>query len=69
MTALPAWMDRPDGLSVEECEALPEHISRRIEVVDGAIIVNAAPRRPTSCSTTHHCQTMTFYALGTVCLS
>lgn len=45
MTALPAWMDRPDGLSVEEYEALPEDICRRIEVVDGAIIVNAAPRR------------------------
>src|SRR5215472_2216473 len=38
-------MDRPNGLSVEEYEALPEDICRRIEVVDGAIIVNAAPRR------------------------
>lgn len=45
MTALPAWMDRPNGLSVEEYEALPEDICRRIEVVDGAIIVNAARRR------------------------
>src|SRR5260370_10661488 len=38
-------MDLPDGLSVQEYEALPEDICRRIEVVDGAIIVNAAPRR------------------------
>jgi Uma2 family endonuclease len=45
MTALPGWMDLPDGLSAEEYDALPEDICRRIEVVDGAIIVNAAPRR------------------------
>lgn len=46
MTALPDWMDLPPGgLSAEEYEALPEHISRRIEIVDGAIIVSAAPRR------------------------
>jgi Uma2 family endonuclease len=45
MTALPDWMDLPDGLSTREYEALPEDICRRIEVVDGAIIVNAAPRR------------------------
>lgn len=38
-------MDLPDGLSAAEYEALPEDICRRIEVVDGAIIVNAAPRR------------------------
>jgi Uma2 family endonuclease len=45
MTALPGWMDLPDGLSAAEYDALPEEICRRIEVVDGAIIVNAAPRR------------------------
>jgi Uma2 family endonuclease len=45
MTALPDWMDLPDGLGVQEYEALPEDICRRIEIVDGAIIVNAAPRR------------------------
>ena len=38
-------MDLPDGLSAAEYEALPEDICRRIEIVDGAIIVNAAPRR------------------------
>ncbi len=38
-------MDLPDGLSVAEYEALPEDICRRIEIVDGAIMVNAAPRR------------------------
>jgi Uma2 family endonuclease len=45
MTALPDWMDLPDGMGAEEYEALPEEICRRIEIVDGAIIVNAAPRR------------------------
>lgn len=45
MTALPGWMDLPDGLGAEEYEALPEDICRRIEIVDGAIIANAARRR------------------------
>jgi Uma2 family endonuclease len=45
VTALPDWMIQPDGLSAEEYEALPEEICRRIEVVDGAIVVNPAPRR------------------------
>ena len=43
--ALPGWMDLPGGLSAAEYEALPEDICRRIEIVDGAIIVNVAPRR------------------------
>jgi Uma2 family endonuclease len=38
-------MDVPDGLTAADYEALPEDICRRIEIVDGAIIVNAAPRR------------------------
>jgi Uma2 family endonuclease len=45
MTALPDWMDLPNGLGAEDYEALPEEICRRIEIVDGAIIVNAAPGR------------------------
>lgn len=46
MTALPDWMDLPpNGLSAEEYDALPEEICRRIEIVDGAVIVSAAPRR------------------------
>jgi Uma2 family endonuclease len=45
MTALPDWMDLPDGLGVQEYEALPEDVCRRIEIVDGAIIVNGGPRR------------------------
>jgi Uma2 family endonuclease len=45
VTALPDWMDLRDGLTAAEYEALPEEICRRIEVVDGAIIVSAAPRR------------------------
>ncbi len=45
MTVLPDWMDLPDGLTAQQYEALPEDICRRIEIVDGAIIVNHAPRR------------------------
>jgi Uma2 family endonuclease len=46
MTALPGWMDlSAEGLSAADYEALPADICRRIEVVDGAIIVNPAPRR------------------------
>ncbi|MGW4524288.1 Uma2 family endonuclease [Amycolatopsis sp. NPDC004378] len=47
MTALPDWMELPvTGLSVADYDALPEEICRRIEIVDGAIVVNPAPRRP-----------------------
>jgi Uma2 family endonuclease len=46
MTALPEWMVLPpEGLTAERYEALPEDVSRRVEIVDGAIVVNAAPRR------------------------
>lgn len=47
MTALPDWMMLPpEGLSAAAYEALPEEICRRIEIVDGAIVVNPAPSRP-----------------------
>jgi len=46
MTALPDWMvSHPEGLTVADYDALPEEISRRVEIIDGAIVVNAAPRR------------------------
>ena len=46
MTALPEWTySSPDGLTAEEYEALPEDICRRIEVVDGAIVLSPSPRR------------------------
>jgi hypothetical protein len=45
-TALPGWTDLPDGLTAAGYEALPEDICRRIEIVDGAIIVNARPAPP-----------------------
>jgi len=46
MTALPDWMvSRPDGLTIADYDALPEEICRHIEIVDGAIVVNPAPRR------------------------
>ncbi|QIZ39248.1 Uma2 family endonuclease [Saccharopolyspora sp. ASAGF58] len=35
----------PEGLSAAEYEALPEEVCRRIEIVDGAIVVTPAPRR------------------------
>lgn len=47
MTALPDWMVLSDaGITAADYEALPEEVCRRIEIVDGAIVVNAAPRRP-----------------------
>ena len=50
MTALanvPEWMvpQGPEGLTAEEYEALPEEISRRIEIVDGVVLVTPSPRR------------------------
>lgn len=46
MTALPDWMAaHPDGLTAAEYEALPEDICRRVEIVDGAVVVTPAPRR------------------------
>lgn len=44
MTALPNWM--VEGLTAADYDALPEDVCRQIEVVDGAIVVNPAPRRP-----------------------
>lgn len=47
MTALPDWlMLSPEGVTADEYERLPEDICKRIEIVDGAVIVNASPRRP-----------------------
>lgn len=46
MTAPLSWIElSPTELSAEDYEALPEEVCRRVEVVDGAIIVSAAPRR------------------------
>jgi Uma2 family endonuclease len=46
MTALPDWIvSHPEGLTAADYEALPEEISRRIEIIDGAVLVNASPRR------------------------
>lgn len=44
---LPDWMvSHPEGLTAADYDALPEEISRRIEIVDGAIVVTPAPRKP-----------------------
>lgn len=46
MTAVPSWhYSSPDGLTAEEYEALPEEVCRRIEVVDGKVILSPSPRR------------------------
>ena len=46
MTVMPDWMVLPpEGLTVAGYEALDEEICRSIEIVDGAIVVNPAPRR------------------------
>ena len=46
MTALPEWTySSPDGLTAEEYDVLPEDFCRRIEVVDGAIVLSPSPRR------------------------
>ena len=42
----PSWLDLPGAeLTVADYEALPEEVCRRIEVVDGGIVMTAAPRR------------------------
>lgn len=44
---LPDWMiSRPEGLTAADYESLPEEVCRRIEIVDGAIVVTPAPRKP-----------------------
>jgi Uma2 family endonuclease len=46
-STLPDWMlSHPAGLTAEDYEALPEEVSRRIEIVDGAVVVSPAPLRP-----------------------
>lgn len=44
---LPDWMlSRPQGLTAEDYESLPEEVCRRIEIVDGAVVVSPVPLRP-----------------------
>jgi Uma2 family endonuclease len=46
MPALPDWMVRSgEGLTVADYEALPEEVSRQIEIVDGAVVVSPSPPR------------------------
>src|SRR6266545_8154896 len=46
MTVLPEWLRlATDGLSASDYEALPEDLCRRIEVVDGGVVVLPAPHR------------------------
>jgi Uma2 family endonuclease len=46
MTALLDWMaSRPMGLTAADYDELSEEVCRRVEIVDGAVIMNAAPRR------------------------
>lgn len=47
MTALPDWlMLSPEGVTADEYERLPEDVCKRIEIVDGAVVVSPSPRRP-----------------------
>ncbi|HEY3611895.1 MAG TPA: Uma2 family endonuclease [Pseudonocardiaceae bacterium] len=62
MTALPDWMtSHPDGLTAADYDALPEEICRRIEIVDGGVVVNVAP-----CRAHQHLVRHFATALGTV---
>jgi Uma2 family endonuclease len=46
MTALPDWMVRSgEGLTVADYEALPEDVSRQIEILDGTVKVSPSPSR------------------------
>ncbi|MBB4910265.1 Uma2 family endonuclease [Actinophytocola algeriensis] len=46
MTALPDWMVRSgEGLTVADYEALPEEVSRQIEILDGTVKVSPSPSR------------------------
>ncbi|MET8848542.1 Uma2 family endonuclease [Amycolatopsis sp. NPDC004625] len=46
MTVLPEWLQlSPEGITVADYEALPEDVCRRVEIVDGAVVVLPAPTR------------------------
>ncbi|HEY0806109.1 MAG TPA: Uma2 family endonuclease, partial [Pseudonocardiaceae bacterium] len=46
VTALQDWIvSHPDALTAADYDALPEEICRRIEIVDGAILLSPSPRR------------------------
>ncbi|HYS38015.1 MAG TPA: hypothetical protein VEO01_20555 [Pseudonocardiaceae bacterium] len=46
MISLPDWMmSHQDGLAAADYEALSEETCRRIEIIDGAVVVNVAPGR------------------------
>jgi Uma2 family endonuclease len=46
MISLPDWMtSHPDGLTAADYDALPEETCRRIEIIDGAIVVTVAAHR------------------------
>lgn len=47
MTALPDWMIGSDEglITVADYEALPEDVCRRIEIVDGMVVLSPSPRR------------------------
>ena len=47
MTALEDWVNHlPNTLTVEDYEALPEEVRRRIEIVDGTVVLSPSPLRP-----------------------
>lgn len=45
-TVLPEWLQlSPEGVTAADYEALPEEVCRRVEIVDGAVVVVPAPLR------------------------
>jgi Uma2 family endonuclease len=46
MTTLPDWLHLPpEGITAEVYEAMPEDVCRRIEIVDGGVVVVPTPTR------------------------
>lgn len=47
MTAPQDWLElAAEGVTAADYDAMPEELCRRIEIVDGGIVVAPAPRRP-----------------------
>ncbi len=45
-TVLPEWLQlSPEGVTAADYEVLPEEVCRRVEIVDGAVLVLPAPLR------------------------
>jgi hypothetical protein len=46
VTVLPEWLQlSPEGVTAADYEAMPEEVRRRVEIVDGAVVVLPGPLR------------------------